>query len=365
MNNRINHLLNQMKQHQIESALITSKANIYYFSNYLTDPHERLVAIYVDRKGNALLILPKMEEEDAKRAGWSGDLLSYNDDTNPWTLFKKYVEDTKQVPGQMAVEKGDLSLSRGEIIRQSFPDSEITDVSELLNQLRVIKDQKELNLLKQAAQLADFGVKTGIQAIEEGKTEMEIVADIEYALKREGVREMSFSTLVLTGDKTSSPHGNPARNTVQPGDFVLFDLGVVYEGYCSDITRTVAYKHITPKQEEIYNTVLKAEKAAIEACKVGKPVGELDKTARNLIDQAGFGEYFMHRIGHGLGIDVHEYPSMSGNNSLPLEEGMCFTIEPGIYIPEVGGVRIEDDIFMTNKGPEILTSYPKELQIIG
>ncbi|QHS23015.1 aminopeptidase P family protein [Virgibacillus sp. MSP4-1] len=365
MNTRIDHLLKQMNQRQIDSALITSKANIYYFSNYLTDPHERLVAIFVDQKGHALLILPEMEEKDAMAAGWSEDILSYNDDTDPWVLLKNYVEQTGHVPESMAVEKDNLSLTRGEIVAQSFPNSEIKDATDLLNQLRVQKDQKEFQLLKQAAQLADFGVKTGIKAIEEGKSEMEIVAEIEYALKREGVSEMSFSTLVLAGDKTSSPHGNPGKQKVEPGNFVLFDLGVVYEGYCSDITRTVAYKHASAEQEKIYNTVLKAEKAAIDACEIGRPVGDIDKTARHLIDQAGYGKYFMHRIGHGLGIDVHEHPSMSGNNTLPLKEGMCFTIEPGIYIPEVGGVRIEDDIFMTEKGPEILTSYPKDLQIIG
>ncbi len=349
----------------MDSIFITSKANVYYYSNYYTDPHERLVGIYADRKDNPLLILPKMEEEDALRAGWKGDILSYDDDTNPWDKFLSFITDAERLPQQLAVEKSHLTVDRYEQLRKLFPNSAILDGSDLLNELRVIKDKKEYTLLKQAALLADFGVQKGIQAIEEGKSELEILADLEFALKREGVREMSFSTVVLTGAKTASPHGNPGKDKVKAGDLVLFDLGVVYEGYCSDITRTVAYKQISEQQKEVYNTVLKAQLAAIEASTIGTEVGKIDKAARSIITEHGYGEYFTHRIGHGLGIDIHEYPSMNASNKLALAEGMCYTIEPGIYIPNIGGVRIEDDIFMTKKGAEVLTEYPKELQIIG
>lgn len=151
---------------------------------------------------------------------------------------------------------------------------------------------------------------------------------------------------------------------IKKGDFVLFDLGVVYEGYCSDITRTVAYDHFNEEQEKIYNTVLKAEIEAINATKPGVQAKDLDNIARNIITEAGYGQYFPHRLGHGLGIGVHEYPSVTNTNELVIQEGMVFTIEPGIYVPNVAGVRIEDDIFVTKDGVEILTAFPKELQII-
>ena len=175
---------------------------------------------------------------------------------------------------------------------------------------------------------------------------------------------MSFSTMVLFGEKSADPHGNPGLRQLKEGDFVLFDLGVVLDGYCSDITRTVAFGDINEQQREIYDTVLKAELAALEQSKPGTRIGDLDMTARDIITKAGYGDYFPHRIGHGLGISVHEFPSMSQNNDGILKEGMVYTIEPGIYVPGVGGVRIEDDVVVTKDGYKTLTNYPKELQII-
>src|SRR5699024_5650862 len=252
-----------------------------------------------------------------------------------------------------------------EAIRQIMSSTEIVHGQELLAEIRVRKSSQEYTLLKKAAQLADFGIETGMNAIAEGVTEMEILATIEYALKKQGVQEMSFSTTVLSGNKTASPHGTPGNKAIEKGDFVLFDLGVVYEGYCSDITRTFVFGSVSEEQKEIYETVLQAEEAAIQASKVGVEVGKIDRVARNVISEAGYGKYFTHRIGHGLGIDVHEYPSMHTNNTLQLEEGMCYTIEPGIYMPHIGGVRIEDMIFITKKGAESLTKFPKHLQVIS
>jgi Xaa-Pro dipeptidase len=207
-------------------------------------------------------------------------------------------------------------------------------------------------------------VEVGVAALHEGVTEMEVLAKIEYELKKKGISQMSFSTMVLFGEKAGQPHGKPGLRKLQHGDFVLFDLGVVLDGYCSDITRTVAFGDLDEKRREIYDTVLQAQLKALEASKPGTRIGDLDVIARNHITEAGYGDNFPHRIGHGLGIDVHEFPSMSDNNDGVLREGMTYTIEPGIYIDDIGGVRIEDDVYVTADGHETLTKYPKELQII-
>jgi len=364
MNERLDHLLAELKKENIDSALITSKANFYYLSNYYTDPHERVIGVFVSETLDPVLIVPKMEVEDAKAAGWTSKIISYYDHEDPWQLLSNYLHKNGKQPYSIALEHDHITLDRFDAIKSIFPNTKIFDAKELMAQLRVVKNKKEYTLLKQAAALADFGIETGVKAITEGVTELELIAKIEYELKRQGVREMSFTTMALTGEKTASPHGTPSTTKVSPGDLVLFDLGVVYEGYCSDITRTVAYQSITDEQKKIYETVLTAELHAIDASKVNTPVGKVDQAARQTIDNAGYGEYFTHRIGHGLGIETHEYPSMHSNNELPLKAGMCYTIEPGIYVPTFGGVRIEDMIFMTEKGPEILTAYPKELQII-
>ena len=175
---------------------------------------------------------------------------------------------------------------------------------------------------------------------------------------------MSFDTMVLAGANSALPHGIPGANKMKRGDFVLFDLGVIIDGYCSDITRTVAFGEISEEQTRIYNTVLAGQLQAVEACKPGVTLGAIDNAARSVIADAGYGDFFPHRLGHGLGISVHEYPDVKAGNESPLKEGMVFTIEPGIYVPNVGGVRIEDDIYITKDGSEILTKFPKELQFV-
>ncbi|MBT2216583.1 Xaa-Pro peptidase family protein [Virgibacillus dakarensis] len=364
MTNRIETLLAKMKEQDLDGMFVTSAANFYYLSNYYTDPHERVIGVYVSSFHDPLLIVPAMEKPDAKRAGWGFEILGYNDDENPWQLLRNFIDDAGNTPQSIGIEYDQITLERFQALQRILPQTSLVDAKEILADSRVIKSKKEYTLLKQAAQLADFGIETGINAIQEGVSELAIIAKIEYELKKQGIQGMSFSTMALSGAQTASPHGNPGMKTIEKGDLVLFDLGVIFEGYCSDITRTVAYKSITDEQKTIYNTVLQAEQKAIEASRIGTPVGKIDLTAREHIEQAGYGAYFTHRIGHGLGIETHEYPSMHSKNELALKEGMCFTIEPGIYVPNTGGVRIEDMIFMTAKGPEQLTKSPKKLQII-
>ncbi|MEQ6388685.1 Xaa-Pro peptidase family protein [Bacillaceae bacterium S4-13-58] len=349
-----------------EAIFLTSRWNIFYISGYDTDPHERVVGIYVPSsiEFKPVMILPSMEVNDARQSGWSHDIIAYQDQSNPWDLFSTYLQENKQIPTQIALEKDHLTVSRQEQLKNFFPNVTWSRGDEYLQNLRVQKDKKEYTLMKQAAALADLGVKIGIESLAKGKTELEIVADIEYGLKKQGIREMSFSTLVLFGENTSSPHGTPGKNTLQDNQFVLFDLGVVFEGYCSDITRTVFYGTPTEEQKKIYEIVKEAQQFAINECKLDTPIGVIDKAARNYIEDAGYGDYFPHRIGHGIGVDVHEYPSIHQDNTLLVKEGMAFTIEPGIYIQGHGGVRIEDQIYMTDKGPEILNQIPKELQLI-
>lgn len=365
MSNRIDQLLEKIKSYQMDSILITSPANVYYVSNYYTDPHERVIGVYLNPKHDPLLILPAMEASDAKAAGWTYDIVGYYDQENPWSLFLDYLKKHGNLPQSLGLEHDQITLERYHEISNILPHTQFLDAKELLASLRNIKNKKEYALLKQAAALADLGVEIGIKSIKEGITEVEIIATIEYELKKQGIMGMSFSTMTLSGTKTASPHGTPGSKKIEKGDLVMFDLGVIYEGYCSDITRTVAFHSISKEQEKIYNTVLAAQQKAIAASQIGTAVGEIDKAARKHIEAAGYGEYFNHRIGHGLGIETHEYPSMHGNNKLSLQAGMCYTIEPGIYVPNVGGVRIEDMIFTTDKGAEVLTKSPKDLQIIN
>jgi Xaa-Pro dipeptidase len=353
-----------MKENDAQVCFLTSSENVFYLSGFFSDPHERLLGLAIFQDAEPFLICPSMEKNDAKNAGWQYEIIGYSDIDQPWELVHKAISKRVKSISTMAIEKEHMNVERYETLNNLFSGTNFISAEEKLRKLRMIKGDHEIAKLREACELADFAIQTGVAEIKEGKSELEILAAIEYALKKKGVSQMSFSTMVLTGANAASPHGTPGETKVKKGDLVLFDLGVVVDGYCSDITRTVAYGEISDKQREIYDTVLKGQLAAIAAIKPGVPCSEIDLTARRIIADGGFGEYFPHRLGHGLGISIHEYPSVTEKNPLVLREGMVFTVEPGIYVPDIAGVRIEDDVLVTATGCELLTKFPKELQTI-
>lgn len=364
MKNRIKTFGEWLDKEQIDGAIITSPDHVFYFTGFYSDPHERLMAIILFPKEEPFLILPQMETESARKAGYSYSIVGYLDTENPWDALEREMKKRARKVERMAIEKSHMNVERYEEIQNRFPGVSIVGAEKKLQEMRVIKDEEELRRMEKAGELADYAIEVGVQAIREGITELELVAIVEYELKKKGVEKMSFDTTILFGDNAANPHGSPGTRKLQRGEFVLFDLGVVYEGYCSDITRTVAFGEAMEKHVKVYNTVLKAQEAALEASRPGITCQELDQIARQIITEAGYGQYFTHRLGHGLGISIHEYPSVTGTNPLPLKKGMVFTIEPGIYIPGEIGVRIEDDVYITETGAKTLTKYPKELKII-
>ena len=362
--NQLEKIQSYLQTNNTDAAFITTPDNVFYFTGFRSNPHERLLGVVIFKDSTPVIICPKMEVPDAKAAGWNYDIVGHQDTENAWDILVQTIQEKVGELHSLAVEKAHLTVERLEALVERIPTLQVSRIDEKINELRVIKSEDELVNLRKAAELADYAVEVGCKEIAEGKTELEILNAIELAVKAKGASQMAFDTMVLSGPKTASPHGTPGDRKIQKGDFILFDLGVVYNGYCSDITRTVAFGEPTPDKREIYETVRQAEEAAVNAVKPGVTAMELDKIARDVITNAGYGEYFTHRLGHGLGISVHEFPSITGVNDMKLEEGMVFTIEPGIYNPEITGVRIEDDVVVTADGVEVLTKFPKELQIL-
>lgn len=362
--NKVKEIQLFLQENNIDAAFITTPDNVFYLSGFDSEPHERLLGVMVFKEAVPFVICPLMEVPDVKAAGWAYDVVGHEDTQDAWDIVMSAVEKRGSLPSSIAIEKTHLTVERLERMEDLFTNTNFIRLDDQLNKMRVIKDENELVNLRKAAQFADKAIEVGCSVIAEGKTELEVLMAIEFEMKKLGIQKMSFDTMVLSGPKTASPHGIPGDRKIQKGDFILFDLGVVYNGYCSDITRTVAFGEPSEEQRTIYETVRLAEQAAVDLVRPGVKAMELDKAARDVITNAGYGEYFTHRLGHGLGISVHEYPSITGTNEFVLEEGMVFTIEPGIYHPEVTGVRIEDDVVVTADGVEILTKFPKELQII-
>ncbi|MCR8852759.1 M24 family metallopeptidase [Lysinibacillus fusiformis] len=360
---KVEEIQSYLQQHHIDAAFITTPDNVFYVSGFKSNPHERLLGVMIFKDAEPFLICPQMEIPDAKAAGWSYEVIGHQDTDNSMEILAEAITSREIQPTTFAIEKAQLIVERLETLQQSFPQANFVRIDEKINAMRVIKDESELDKLRKAAELADYAIEIGCKEIAEGKTEMEILTAIESAIQDKGCK-MSFETMVLSGPKTASPHGHPGARKIEKGDMVLFDLGVIYDGYCSDITRTVAFGEPSEAQKEIYHAVLAANQNAVSAVKPGVRAMDLDKIARDTITEAGFGEYFTHRLGHGLGISVHEFPSVTGTNDMTMEEGMVFTIEPGIYKSDVTGVRIEDDVVVTKDGVEVLTKFPKDLIIL-
>jgi len=235
-----------------------------------------------------------------------------------------------------------------------------------LPQLRMTKDETEITCMRRAIDIAERALQRLLDenAIRPGQTEQQVAADLQIALLREGGQGEAFSPIVVAGPNSALPHAGPSDRAMEAGDLVTIDWGAVYDGYRSDITRTFVLGRLAPEVEPIYDAVLAANEAARLAIRPGLPAQEVDRVARWAITVAGYGDYFTHRTGHGLGLETHEPPYMVEGNLDLLRPGMTFTVEPGIYVPGLGGVRIEDDVRVTEQGVETLTTLPRDLMIL-
>ena len=230
-----------------------------------------------------------------------------------------------------------------------------------LEKLRMKKNEFELCCIKKAEQICSNAFKNVLSKIKAGMTELELAAEIEYFMKKSGAQKTSFDTIVISGKKTSMPHGMPDNKKLNYGDFITMDFGYVYNGYCSDMTRTIVLGKANEEQRKIYDVVLNAQLTALEFLSAGKTAKEADSIARNVIEKAGYGKFFGHSLGHGVGLLIHELPNLSPNSEFILEENMVVSCEPGIYIPDFGGVRIEDLVVIIENGIVNLTDAEKKL----
>lgn len=243
-------------------------------------------------------------------------------------------------------------------------DAEFIPTSGLVEKLRLIKTDSEIKILKEAAQIADAAFEHILSFIRPGVSEIEVSNELEFFMRKQGATSSSFDIIVASGLRSALPHGVASEKVIETGDFVTLDFGAYYKGYCSDITRTIAVGEPSDKLKEIYNIVLEAQLRGVNGIKAGLTGREADALTRDYITEKGYGEYFGHSTGHGIGLEIHEAPGLAFRSDTVLEPGMAVTVEPGIYIPGIGGVRIEDDIIVTSEGNEVITKSPKELIIL-
>lgn len=341
-----------------DAALITSDVNRRYFTGMKSS-----AGIVVIFREEACLIIDFRYIEKAEKTVKNCTVIKQSDNLSKQLgdIFKDHGVKT------VAVESMGMTVSRLNMMKKSLPDFEFIDnddLSRVIYEMRTVKFPDEIERITKAQRIAEEAFDKILKFIEPGKTEREISLMLDSYMLQGGAEELSFETIVLTGANTSMPHGIPGDTKVKNGDFVLMDFGAVVDGYHSDMTRTVCVGQPSEKMTEIYNKVLEAQQAAISFVKAGITGEELDNAAREIISSAGYGDYFGHALGHGVGMEIHEYPTVSVRSKTVLEKNMVVTVEPGIYLPGEFGVRIEDFVVVTEKSCVNLTKCPKNMIIL-
>lgn len=354
---KIDLLLENLLKQDVAAAVISDPVTINYLTGFASDPHERYMFLFLLADKQPILFLPAL---DAARAENTLDfpVIGYQDSENPWEKIRAILPQTDFA--KVAVEFDNLNVTKFKGLETIFTGA-FVNLTPLVQNMRLIKSQDEIDKMLVAGEWADKAVQIGFDNISLNKTETDIIAQIEFELKKQGISKMSFDTMVLTGNNAANPHGIPGTNRIENHALLLFDLGVETGGYTSDMTRTVAVGQPDQFKKDIYELCLEAQLAAQDFIKPGVTAAEVDAAARKVIEKAGYGDYFNHRLGHGIGMDVHEFPSIMAGNDMEIQEGMCFSVEPGIYIPGKVGVRIEDCGYVTKNGFETFTKTPKEL----
>ncbi|MFV9510807.1 M24 family metallopeptidase [Tepidibacillus sp. LV47] len=355
MEKRILRLREVLKERNLDGMLITSLSNRRYISGFTGSAGTVLIT-----QNEAFLVTDFRYIEQATDQARNFTII--NQESSLINKLKELV--TKTGIHTLGFEQDYVTYSQYKQFEESFSPMKLVPLSQVIEQLRMIKDETEIQLIRKAAQIVDQTFNHILTLIKPGIREVEVALELEYKMRQLGAQGASFDTIVASGYRSALPHGVASEKRIEVGDFVTIDFGAIYQGYVSDITRTIAIGRVDEKQKEIYNIVLEAQVNGINHVKAGMTGKEADDLTRSIISRYGYGKYFGHSTGHGIGLDVHEGPLLSMKSDVILKPGMVVTIEPGIYISKFGGVRIEDDVLITDYGREVLTYSPKELIII-
>lgn len=364
MIDRISKLTQNMQAAGLEMLALNPGAFLTYLTGLHFHTSERPTVMLIPAHGQPVIILAELEANKLSHSTTPLEAIPYDDNPDHWqTAFLTARHRLGNVPQTIGVEPTALRFLELNYLQNAFPDSKFISAEDILSSLRTVKDDDEIEHMRRAAQIAQDAFLDTLPAIKIGTSELEIAAELSAQLLRHGSQpDFPFAPIVASGPfNTADPHAVPTERQLSVGDLIVIDWGARFNGYCSDITRTVAVGHISPELQNIADIVHQANTAGRAACRPGVSAGRIDQAARRVITAAGYGPQFNHRVGHGLGMEAHEPPYMFGENETILLPGNVFTVEPGIYISGLGGVRIEDDMVITANGAQSLTTLPREL----
>jgi Xaa-Pro dipeptidase len=362
MDDSLHRLQGLMQDAELDLLALLPGPNLYYLTGLNFHLMERPTVLLVPAAGEAAVVLPELEAERAAALQPDLQRFAYGEaDVDRTNAFRE-ASRLFSAATRLGVEPLRMRFYEQELLRKSNQDWELVNAGELLSQLRLRKSKEEIQRMHQAIQIAETAIRKTLPAVAEGMSEKELAAELVVQLLRAGSEpDLPFSPIVASGPNSALPHATPTDRKLASGDMLIIDWGARYLGYISDLTRTFSIGPPPSRMTEIHALVERANQAARQAAHQGVTVEQVDRAARAVIEAGGFGEFFTHRTGHGIGLEAHEPPGIRSGDDLRLEPGMTFTIEPGIYLPGEGGVRIEDNVSVTEGGLQVLSSLPRGL----
>lgn len=352
---KIEKIRKYLKEYNIDGILINSSTNKFYIGNLFSSSGYVFIT-----KDKQYIIVDFRYFEEVKRKSELFDVVLMDKNRTYYEIINDICRN--QNIKEIGFEGSEVSFDSYKSMSNKL-NATLTAID--LSILRKEKDEDEIKHIKKACEIVDATFYHIVDFIKVGMTERQVENEIVRFIKESGGQKESFDTIVASGLRGALPHGKASEKIIEYGDFVTFDFGAKYNNYCSDITRTICMGTTNKELEKIYNIVKKANEECIKVLKSGMTTGEIDKVARDIIGSYGYGDNFGHNLGHGVGIMVHEYPALAPESNEVLKEGMIVTIEPGIYVPELGGVRIEDDVLITKGGCMRLTTSTKDLIVVN
>lgn len=355
-----------LEKYRYDAAIFIPSPNMNWLTGQAKILMERPTTLIYRPGKKAALVIAGFEVDAAPEMDIPVEIFPFSDNPAEWEeVFRKAGDYLGLAGKKLAVEPIHFRFLEYQFIKNSIPECEIIGAQPLFTELRLRKSRQELEYMRKAAIIAQDALEETLKLVKPGVTERELGSELVAQMLRRGSDpKLPFDPIVGSGPNSANPHAEVSDREIRCGDFLLFDWGARYKGYCSDLTRTFVIGEASDKQIDIYNTVLAANRAALAAVRPGVTAGSIDDAGRAVINAKGYGEYFTHRIGHGLGMEEHEDPYIFSGNPVILEQGMCFSDEPGIYIPDWGGIRIEDDITVTEDAGRSISDFPRELRIL-
>jgi Xaa-Pro dipeptidase len=357
---RHSRLIDRIRAHDLDALALVPGPNLTYVTGLSFFLSERPIVAIFKIDGRSAIVLPELEA--GKVAHTEGmEALSYTDEEGHEAAFRHACDALELSESRLGAESLHMRLVEVQLLERCAPGCRLVMAEDMLADLRMRKDEHELDLMRSAVATTEKALQATIDRVQVGLTEREVASTLRIELLRAGGDAMAFSPIVVAGPNAALPHATSGDRPIQAGETIVVDCGASVGGYAADITRTFAIGGLDPELAGVYEVVRAANRAGRAAVRPGVPAEEIDRVAREVIEDAGYGEYFIHRTGHGLGLEIHEPPYIVAGNRQPLSSGMTFTVEPGIYLPGRGGVRIEDDVLVTEDGAEALTTFTREL----